>query len=173
VIFPGIMKNRNKFIFIFTISLIILYFYGCIPSIRFAANKSRYEKDESSAPTGTKIYEVNPENYSAGKVLYTEEGWASYYSYEFHGRKTANGEIFDKDKPSGAHRTLPLGTVARITNLKNGKKIVIRINDRGPFKSGRILDVSYAAAVTLDFVKEGTTQVRIEVLEYGDNKYNK
>jgi rare lipoprotein A len=167
------MKNLYKSVFIFIIFFFILILQGCLPSVRFAVDKDRYETKEAVNKPTEHIYEVNPEKMSSGKVLYTEEGIASYYSYEFHGRKTANGEIFDKDKPSGAHRTLPLGTIARITNLKNGKKMVIRINDRGPFKSGRMIDVSYAAAEQLDFVKEGTAQVRIEVLEYGDNKYYK
>jgi len=145
---------------------------GCISFVRFASKDKEKEK-EYGDKENIIITEIDPERSKNLKVLYSEEGYASYYSYEFHGKKTANGEIFDKDKPSAAHRTLPLGTIARITNLKNGKSIILKINDRGPFKSGRILDVSYAAAVQLDFVNEGVTKVRIEVLEYGDNKYYK
>ncbi|HQJ75157.1 MAG TPA: septal ring lytic transglycosylase RlpA family protein [Bacteroidota bacterium] len=145
---------------------------GCISFVRFAS-KDKEKETEYIDKGNVTITEIDPERTKSLRVLYSEEGYASYYSYEFHGKKTANGEIFDKDKPSAAHRTLPLGTIARVTNLKNGKSIILRINDRGPFKSGRILDVSYAAAVQLDFVKEGITKVRIDVLEYGDNKYYK
>lgn len=164
------MKFVNSLFLILISSYILLSLEGCISFVRFAS-KDRGTKTIEKEPTV--ITEIDPERGSKYKVLYVEEGIASYYSYEFHGRKTANGEIFDKDKPSAAHRTFPLGTIARVTNLKNGKSIILRINDRGPFKSGRIIDVSYAAAVQLDFVKEGTAKVRIEVLEYGDNKYYK
>jgi rare lipoprotein A len=96
-----------------------------------------------------------------------QTGIASYYADQYHGRPTASGEIFDMHKLSAAHRTLPLGTRVRVTNLRNKKTIELIINDRGPFIKGRILDVSYRAAQELDFVAEGTTPVRIEVLEYG------
>ncbi|HEY9188004.1 MAG TPA: septal ring lytic transglycosylase RlpA family protein [Ignavibacteria bacterium] len=159
-----------NFIFIFLFMLFTLQ--GCISFVRFAS-KDKEKETEYIDKGNVTITEIDPERTKSLRVLYSEEGYASYYSYEFHGKKTANGEIFDKDKPSAAHRTLPLGTIARVTNLKNGKSIILRINDRGPFKSGRILDLSYAAAVQLDFVKEGITKVRIDVLEYGDNKYYK
>ena len=159
-----------NFIFIFLFMLFTLQ--GCISFVRFAS-KDKEKETEYIDKDNVTITEIDPERTKSLRVLYSEEGYASYYSYEFHGKKTANGEIFDKDKPSAAHRTLPLGTIARVTNLKNGKSIILRINDRGPFKSGRILDLSYAAAVQLDFVKEGITKVRIDVLEYGDNKYYK
>ena len=104
-----------------------------------------------------------------GKVLSTEIGIASYYGKEFHGKKTASGEIFDMYKFSAAHQDYPLGTIVRVTNLNNGKSLVLRINDRGPFLKGRIIDLSYAAANELDFVLEGTTTVKIEVLIWGQN----
>lgn len=106
---------------------------------------------------------------SEGKVLSTEIGIASYYGKEFHGKKTASGEIFDMYKFSAAHQDYPLGTIVRVTNLSNGKSLVLKINDRGPFLKGRIIDLSYAAAGELDFVLEGTTTVKIEVLIWGKN----
>ncbi len=103
------------------------------------------------------------------KYLETQIGIASYYSEEFHGRKTASGEIFDMYKISAAHRDYPLGTVVKVTNLKNNKSVILRINDRGPFvkEQERIIDLSYGAAKELGFVLEGTTLVKVEVLEWG------
>ena len=106
---------------------------------------------------------------SEGKVLSIEIGVASYYGEKFHGKKTASGEIFDMYKISAAHKDYPLGTIVRVTNLNNGKSLVLKINDRGPFIKGTIIDLSYAAAEELDFVLEGTTTVKIEVLIWGQN----
>lgn len=99
-----------------------------------------------------------------GRVL---EGVSSWYGREFDGRPTASGERFDMHGLSAAHRTLPLGTRARITNLDNGREVELLINDRGPFVSGRILDCSYGAAKALGFAGAGLARVRIEVLEEG------
>jgi len=100
-------------------------------------------------------------------------GIASYYGKEFHRKLTANGQKFNMYKVSAAHKTLPLGTRVKVTNLNNGKSIRLTINDRGPFKKGRILDLSYKAAQKLGFVNQGTTKVRIDVIKLGDNKYYK
>jgi rare lipoprotein A len=97
-------------------------------------------------------------------VVKTIVGWASYYGPGFHGRRTASGEIFDMHELVAAHRTLPLGTVARVTNLANGRSVVVRITDRGPYIKGRILDVSKGAAKALAFVRDGITRVRIDIL---------
>lgn len=99
-----------------------------------------------------------------GRVL---EGVSSWYGKEFDGRPTASGERFDMNGLSAAHRTLALGTLARITNLENGREVDLRINDRGPFVSGRILDCSFGAAKALGFAGAGLARVRIEVLEEG------
>lgn len=96
---------------------------------------------------------------------YSVEGRASWYGKPFHGRPTANGEIYDQDELTAAHQTLPLPSVVRVTNLENGRSLILRVNDRGPFIKGRILDVSRKAAKLLKFHDQGTTQVRIEVLE--------
>ncbi len=100
-------------------------------------------------------------------------GVSSYYGKDFHGKLTANGEVYDMYGITAAHKTLPLNTIARVTNLSNNQSIILRINDRGPFVKGRILDCSYGAAVKLDFVNEGTAKVKIEIIELGDNKYMK
>jgi rare lipoprotein A len=91
-------------------------------------------------------------------------GLASYYAAEYHGRKTASGQIFDMNKMTAAHRTLPFGEKVRVTNLANERSVVVVINDRGPFVRKRIIDVSLAAARKLDMVKAGMAKVRLEVL---------
>ncbi|MGH9314055.1 MAG: septal ring lytic transglycosylase RlpA family protein [Vicinamibacterales bacterium] len=98
-------------------------------------------------------------------VVETIVGLASYYGPGFHGRRTASGEIFNMHELVAAHRTLPLGTVARVTNLANGLSVVVRITDRGPYIKGRILDMSNGAAKALEFVRDGTARVRIEILK--------
>lgn len=103
----------------------------------------------------------------------TQIGIASYYGKKFHKKLTANGETFNMYKVSAAHKSYPLGTKVRVTNLENGKSIKLVINDRGPFVSGRIIDLSYKAARKLDFVNQGTAKVRIDVIRLGDNKYYK
>jgi rare lipoprotein A len=103
----------------------------------------------------------------------TQIGIASYYGKKFHKKRTANGEIFNMYKVSAAHKSYPLGTKVRVTNLENGKSLKLVINDRGPFVSGRIIDLSYKAARKLGFVNQGIVKVRIDVLRLGDNKYYK
>lgn len=103
--------------------------------------------------------------YPREDYSYDETGIASWYGTEFNGTaRTANGEIFNKDELTAAHKTLPLPTLARVTNLENGKSIVVRINDRGPFSGARIIDVSQRTAQLLDFESQGTAKVRVQVL---------
>jgi rare lipoprotein A len=92
-------------------------------------------------------------------------GTASWYGREYHGRKTSNGEIFDMYELTAAHRKLPFGTFVRVTNLKNRKSVVVKINDRGPWKRGRIIDLSYAAAKKIGMVKDGITRVKVEIVK--------
>lgn len=101
---------------------------------------------------------------SIGVVWGQEEGYASYYHERFHGRKSSSGELHDKDDLTAAHRTHPFGTYLRITNLVNMKSVIVCVNDRGPHRKGRIVDVSSAAAEILDFKKSGITRVRVEVV---------
>lgn len=93
-----------------------------------------------------------------------EEGIASYYADEFNGRKTSSGEIFDMNALTAAHQTLPFNTRVRVTNLENGKSVIVRINDRGPFKDQRIIDLSLEAARSIGMVGPGTARVRIEII---------
>ena len=96
---------------------------------------------------------------------YLERGVASWYGPDFHGVRTSIGEPYDMYSMTAAHRTLPLPAYARVTNLRNGRSIAVRLNDRGPFKANRIIDLSYAAALKLDMVREGTTLVEVRALE--------
>ncbi|MCF7221478.1 septal ring lytic transglycosylase RlpA family protein [Lysobacter sp. TLK-CK17T] len=95
---------------------------------------------------------------------YVEEGKASYYGQKFHGRRTSNMEVYDMYAFTAAHKTLPLPSFARVTNLDNGRSVVVRVNDRGPFHEGRVIDLSYAAAVKLDIVQKGTGRVEVRAL---------
>jgi rare lipoprotein A len=97
-------------------------------------------------------------------AIYVEEGLASWYGPDFHGRPTSSREIFDMNEMTAAHPTLPFGTYVVVTNLNNGRSAVVRINDRGPFVTGRIIDLSYAAARVLEAVGPGVIPVRLEVL---------
>lgn len=94
-----------------------------------------------------------------------ETGIASWYGPNFHGKKTANGEIYNQNDLTAAHRTLQMPSIVRVTNLENGRSVVLRVNDRGPFKRGRIIDVSKRGAELLGFINNGTARVRVEVLE--------
>ena len=102
-----------------------------------------------------------------------QEGIASWYGMKFHGRQTSNGERFDIYQLTAAHKHLPIPTYVRVTNLENGRKTVVRVNDRGPFHDNRIIDLSYAAAVKLGFHDKGTARVRVEVLEPEPPKVNR
>ncbi|CAN5397466.1 hypothetical protein BH10BAC6_BH10BAC6_14490 [soil metagenome] len=99
-----------------------------------------------------------------------EEGVASFYADQFHGKKTSSGEIYNMHAFTCAHRWLPFGTLVRVTNLRNGRQCVVRVTDRGPWKHERLIDMSKGAAVMLDFVRSGTTTVRIEVDSITSNK---
>ena len=97
---------------------------------------------------------------SKGKTM---TGMASYYANKFNGRKTASGERYRSKKLTAAHRTLPFGTMVKVTNLKNGKSVVVKINDRGPYAKGRIIDLSGAAAKQIAMVSDGVVKVRVEL----------
>lgn len=99
-----------------------------------------------------------------------EVGLASYYSEEFRGKRTASGEIFDPMKLTGAHRTLPFGTLVKVTNLENRKSVIVRINDKGPSNKKRIIDLSYKAALTIGLVSKGEAKVKLEVVKWPTQK---
>lgn len=130
----------------------------------------RYSKS-GPIPKGGGRYHVGKPYQVAGRTFYPREqpgydrtGRASWYGPRFHRRKTANGEWFDMNSLTAAHATLPLPSYARVTNLENGREVVVRINDRGPFVADRILDVSRRTAEVLDFKRQGTTRVRVRWL---------
>ncbi len=97
--------------------------------------------------------------------VYVDRGIASYYGDEFHGRKTASGELYNKWDYTCAHRKLPFGVKLKVTNLENRKSVMVRVNDRGPFVKGRIIDLSYAAARKIDMIQDGTVMVKVEIVE--------
>lgn len=108
---------------------------------------------------------VSRESYAPG---YIERGIASWYGEEFHGRPTSSGEIYDMHALTAAHKLMPLGTVAKVTNLENGRSVTVKINDRGPFIDDRIIDLSYGSAGAIDMVETGLAPVEIEVLKWGE-----
>ncbi|HLK26166.1 MAG TPA: septal ring lytic transglycosylase RlpA family protein [Caulobacteraceae bacterium] len=112
-----------------------------------------------------RAYEVNGQRYQP-RIYdhYDEQGLASWYSYPPHARRTADGDWYDARALTAAHKTLPLPCVVEVTNLENGRKVRVIVNDRGPFKAGRIIDLSRAAAERLGFVEEGTVPVRVRLI---------
>lgn len=102
--------------------------------------------------------------YPADVSRYSKTGTASWYGLDFHGRYTANGEVYDMDSLSAAHTTLPLPSYARVTNLSNGRSLVVRVNDRGPYVGDRLIDLSARAADLLDFKEEGTARVQVDYI---------
>jgi len=127
------------------------------------ADRNSANKQNEAKKSKSYTYKVRGEAYTtlSSSENYDEEGLASWYGKPFHGRKTANGEIFDMHTMTAAHKTLPLGTKVKVTNLKNNIEVIVKINDRGPFHGDRLIDLSYAAAEKLDFVDSGITKVRI------------
>jgi rare lipoprotein A len=122
-------------------------------------------KVPQAAPVPAAATAVPPALPASAKRIYRETGTASWYGRESHGRTTASGEVFDMEGLSAAHRTLPLGTVIRVTNLDNYKSVTVKVNDRGPFVKNRIIELSYGAARELDFIAQGTALVKIETPE--------
>jgi peptidoglycan lytic transglycosylase len=106
-----------------------------------------------------------PKNHRSWRAKLTQSGKASWYGRRFHGKPTASGEVFDHRLMTAAHKTFPLGSRARVINLKNGNSVEVTINDRGPFVPGRIIDLSRAAADELGILESGLAQVRIELLQ--------
>ncbi len=150
------INYENIVSYIILLSIFFL-FYGCNLSVKTYPKRSY------------KIlycYKVKGKRYCVKDVPvgYTQVGIASWYGPNFHGKKTATGEIYNMYDLTAAHKTLPLNTYVKVINLENGKSVVVRINDRGPFVKNRILDLSYAAAKKLGITKKGTALVKIIVL---------
>jgi rare lipoprotein A (peptidoglycan hydrolase) len=93
-------------------------------------------------------------------------GMASWYGERFHGRKTASGEVYDMHAMTAAHKTLPFGTMVRVTDIESRKTVIVRITDRGPFTKGRVIDLSYAAAGELDMIQAGVVPVRVDIVQW-------
>ncbi len=172
---------------IFCVLGLVTYLVGCASAPQYESD-SRYTMREDAAPEGNfdvsavvepvPVYEPPSRggNHSPYTVWgqtyevmdsaegYRETGIASWYGAKFHGHTTSNGETYDMYKLTAAHRSLPLPTFARVTNLENDRSIIVRVNDRGPFHEDRIIDLSYAAARVLGFKDSGTARVEVEAL---------
>ena len=162
-------KNSRN---IFFITFLILI-QGCTSSIEVAANlgKKYLIPKEEKKRIQNPIYKIGKKYNVGGKyyypkkdLYYNKTGIASWYGPKFHGKLTANGEIYNQYALTAAHKTLPLPSAVKVTNLKNNKSIVLRINDRGPFVNDRIIDLSSKAADILDLKREGTGLVRVQIL---------
>lgn len=159
----------------------------CICGLLAACSSSRYQYSDDHAPENipqlddiadavptpqtysryaNRDYQVRGIDYEVWRDIktLTQEGKASWYGNKFHGHKTSNGEIYDMFSMSAAHKNLPLPSFVKVTNLGNDKTVIVRVNDRGPFHSERIIDLSYAAAYKLDMLQAGTANVRMELI---------
>src|ERR1700756_26454 len=155
-----------------------LFLANCASSGKFASqvdpkygvsSSPRVVEFGEPVPKGGGTYRVGKPYTVAGRIYvpeedvnYREDGLASWYGDDFHGRLTANGEIFDMDSLTAAHPTLPMPCYARVTNLSNGKSLIVRVNDRGPYHGNRLIDVSNKAAELLEFKNNGVARVRVE-----------
>ena len=156
----------KKYIYI----LAVVAIFGCSANPRYAGSDSRrqvhrkYTTKMSKAEVKRSIAAAEKIELQVGDKL---KFVCSYYGKKFHGRPTSNGEIYDMHKFTAAHKTLPFQTKLRVTNPDNGKSVVVRINDRGPFVAGRDLDLSQAAARQIEMIAHGVKELEIEVLEIG------
>src|SRR4029077_902045 len=123
---------------------------------------NRFKNKSNSYVALKKRYSVLPTSKG-----YKAQGLASWYGNKFHGKRTSSGEKYNMYAMTAAHKTLPLPTYARVTNVQNGRSVVVRINDRGPFVANRLIDLSYTAAAKLDMLREGTTLVEVRALTPG------
>ena len=162
--------RRNWFLSILVLGLGLVS-AGCVQNRlgeRTAKPGSRPQPITDQRPSAYKVgdpYQIGGTwYYPKADYTYRETGIASWYGPGFHGRATANGDVFDQNALTGAHRTLPMPSMVRVTNLDNGRSIKVRINDRGPFKNGRLIDLSRRAADLLGFRRIGTAKVRVEVV---------
>lgn len=138
-------------------------------SIHLAKVKDAVPRSEPLSATGNKPYVVFGKRYVPLKSNkgFRQKGTASWYGKKFHGKRTSSGEAYDMYKMTAAHTVLPIPSYAQVTNLNNGRRIIVRVNDRGPFKHNRVIDLSYAAALKLDVVRSGTA--RVEIVAIGEN----
>ncbi len=170
--------SLQSLVFIISLAAGILLSSACTP-IEPRDGAPRKGVDVSQIPDPVPQYEPlskrgNPASYEVfgkrytllpNRFGYVEQGYASWYGTKFHGRLTSNGEVYNMYAMTAAHKTLPLPVYVRVTNLENGKSIIVRINDRGPFHEDRIIDLSYAAAAKLDMLKRGTARVEVRTID--------
>jgi len=143
---------------------------GALEPIDLAQVREVIPRIETRTLAGNKSpYTINGRTYRvlANEAGYSESGMASWYGRKFHGHLTSNGEIYDMFQVTAAHTTLPIPSYIRVTNLDNGRSIVARVNDRGPFHPGRVVDMSYAGAVLLGYADRGTARVRVDAIVPG------
>lgn len=177
MLFQGMIARpcRRRSVGVMAGVLAVLLLAGCAQTKSPSAYAHKSGSTGAQAATGNykvgKPYKIGSDwYYPSEDFSKTETGIASWYGPDFHGKRTANGEIYDQHELTAAHRTLQMPSLVRVTNLENGKSIVVRINDRGPFKRGRVIDVSKRAAELLGFIGQGTARVRLEVLEKESRK---
>jgi|WetSurMetagenome_2_1015567.scaffolds.fasta_scaffold168181_3 rare lipoprotein A len=149
------MKLFYKYAFI----LLLIIFTSC-------SSTKRFTSDNTSSASGTRYRNFPKES----KALETAIGIASFYSSEFHGKKTSSGEQYNMYDLTAAHKTYPLGSKIRLTNIENNKSVIVRINDRMPLYNKRMIDISYRAAKELGMLKSGLAKVIVEVLKWGDER---
>ncbi len=145
---------------------------GAFPQAKYGQASERVVADGEPVPKGGGRYQVGKPYSVAGRTYvpremngqYSAVGMSSWYGDAFHGRRTANGEVYDKNSFTAAHPTMPLPSYARVTNMSNGYSMIVRVNDRGPYHGGRVMDVSERVASTLDFKSKGTARIRVEHL---------
>jgi len=153
---------------LFSLLLALLLLSACgAPKPTYHVKVDKTPSQPGLHPT-QRAYEVNGQRYQPIPTAdgFVQEGVASWYGKDFHGRKTSNGETYDMYAMTAAHKTLPMNVHLKVTNLSNGRATVVRVNDRGPFVKSRIIDLSYSAAKELGVVGPGTAPVRIEALGY-------
>jgi len=153
---------------VFFLFLILIFLFGCARPPRPLKISYKY-RPSKTLPGWLKPYKIKGKTYYPlpSAEGYEETCIASWYGFNFHGRLTASGEVYNMYDFTAAHKTLPLGVYVLVTNLENGKKVVVKINDRGPFVKNRCIDLSYAAARALGMIKKGTAKVKIVVLSPG------
>ncbi|MEM5553067.1 septal ring lytic transglycosylase RlpA family protein [Pseudoalteromonas neustonica] len=177
---------------LFSISLIIITLTACSSSGSETDHSSRYSMRHDSAPlrpptqlemqnavvtavtksaSAGRPYTVRGKGYTPmlDETGYSEEGIASWYGRKFHGYHTSNGEVYDMFAMTAAHKTLPLPSFVKVTNTSNGKSVIVRVNDRGPFHDDRLIDLSYSAAYKLGYYRQGTARVKIEAITMADS----
>ncbi|NPA10859.1 MAG: septal ring lytic transglycosylase RlpA family protein [Epsilonproteobacteria bacterium] len=154
---------------------LFLYFSGCASRSSYIGSYHSEVLPSSSIKEPTKKpYMVNGKVYyplQSVPVGWTQRGIASWYGPNFHGRYTSNGEVYNMYALTAAHKTLPMNTMVKVTNLNNGKSVVVRVNDRGPFVAGRIIDLSYAAGKRIGLDVTGTAPVKLEVVGFKGKNY--